>query len=468
MKKTLYTLLTGCTLFLNTSIVAQTYEEIASMTLEDINTLVATFGIPSNVFQAEYGVDVYRVTYEMPYLGETIEVSGAMFLPVGVPAECDLPVHTYMHGTIFERNQAPSFMPFEAMLGYLMCSPGYITLMPDYVGLGTSMLMHPYVQAKSEAESGIYLVEAAANLGDELGFAFNGEQFISGYSQGGHAAMAMAKEIQENWSESYEVKACAPMAGPYDMSGTQGPLSVAEEVYPYPAFFAYNVIGWNSYYGNIYEDLSEIFQEPYASMLPDLFDGETGPAEINGALPTLTSELLQPGVVEEILNDPEHPYMVAAFDNDVHNWVPNCHLQMYYCEADDVVYPENAMSAYNYMIQNGAENITVNNGGDLDHQGCAGPSIFGGLTWLDQFHVECDPESVYEYASGRIDWTVAPNPASNCQTTLLGIPSNTPWTVRDLAGRIISQGSSTTVDLGNTSGIYFIEVEGMGIKKVLN
>lgn len=460
--------MTGFLLILGTNTQAQTYEQIASMSAEDIGILAATFGIPTNVYQAEYGVNVYQVIYEMPYLGETIEVSGALFLPTGVDPSCELPVHTYMHGTIFERDQAPSFMPFEAMLGYFMASPGYITMMPDYVGLGTSMLMHPYVQAQSEADAGIYMMQEVANLGEELGFEYNEELFISGYSQGGHSAMAMAKEIKENWSDTYVVTACAPMAGPYNMSGVQGPLSVAEEVYPYPAFFAYNVIGWNSYYGNIYDDVSEIFQEPYASMLPGMFDGETSVDAINSALPTLTSELLQPGIVDEILNDPEHPYMLAAFDNDVHDWTPECHMQIYYCEADDVVYPENALSAYDQMIANGAENVTTFNGGEFDHQGCAGTSVFGGLLWLDQFHQECVPESVYEFARGNGSIAIAPNPTVQGRTSILGLPSNTQWRVRDITGRIISTGTTTTVEIGEKHGIYFIEVEGHGTVKVLN
>ena len=465
MKKALFAVLA---LLLSFSASAQTYELVGSYTAAEISTLAATFGIPPNIYQAEYGVDVYSLTYNMPYLGESIEVSGAMFLPTGVPESCDLPVHTYMHGTVFERNQAPSFMPFEAMLGYLMSSPGYIVLMPDYVGLGVSQLMHPYVQAKSEAESGIYMMEAVESLGDELGFSFNDELFISGYSQGGHSAMAMAKEIHENYSEQYEVTACAPMAGPYNMSEVQGPLSVAEDVYPYPAFFAYNVIGWNSYYGNIYESLDEIFQEPYASMLPDLFDGETSMAVINEALPTLTSELLQPGIVDEILNDPSHPYMLAAADNDVYDWVPNCHMQMYYCDADDVVYPENTTTTFEYMVEAGAENLGTFNGGSLDHSGCAGPSIFGGLIWMDQFHIDCVPESVAEFANGNSTWALAPNPAINGSTTILGAPINARWTVRDISGRIISTGTTNTVELGTTSGIYFVELEGHGVKKILN
>ena len=467
MKKTLLTFFTAILLVCTTAL-GQTYELINYYSAANISALAASFGIPANVYDAEYGVQAYSVTYNMPYMGETIEVSGAMFIPTDFPESCDLPVHTYMHGTIFERDQAPSFMPFEAMLGYLMSSPGYITLMPDYVGLGVSELMHPYVHSESEAEAGIYMIEAVATFGEELGFAYNGEQFISGYSQGGHAAMAMAREMQENWSDSYEVTACAPQAGPYNMSEVQGPLSVDVDAYSSPAYFAYNVIGWNSFYGDIYEDLDEIFQEPYASMLPDMFDGETGAGEINAQLPTLTSELLQPGIVDEILSDPNHPYMVAAADNDCHNWVPTFHMNMYYCNADDVVYPENTLSAYDYMVVNGAENVNTYDGGALGHTDCAGPSIFGGLIWLDQFHQDCVPESVYDFANGNSQWALAPNPAQNGTTTLLGVPMNTQWRVRDITGRIVSTGTSNTVDLGDSHGIYFVEVDGLGTQKVLN
>ncbi|MAO45955.1 MAG: hypothetical protein CL823_02280 [Crocinitomicaceae bacterium] len=462
------TLLLAFGLFLtiiSTSAQSQTYEQIGSYTQADITSMAASFGIPSNLYTAEYGVDAYKVLYTMPYMDEDIEVSGAMFIPTGVDSNCDLPIHTYMHGTIFERNQAPSFMSIEGILGYLMSSPGYIVLMPDYVGLGESQLMHPYVHAQSEADAGIYMIEAISTFTDDLSFTLNEEIFISGYSQGGHAAMAMNKEIQENWSDSYEVTASAPMAGPYDMSGVQAILSVDVEAYPSPAYFVYNVIGWNSFYGNIYEDLSEIFQEPYASLMPDLFDGETGPAEINAALPTLTSELLQPGIVDEILSDTNHPYMLAAIDNDVHDWTPENFMQIYYCSGDNTVYPENSISAYDHMIENGAENVSLFDGGKLNHGECAGPSIFGGLLWLQQYYEECEPESVTNL--NDMDWTIAPNPAPQGTITLIGVPSQTRWNVRDLTGRVVNSGVGSEVSLGHTTSIYFVEVEGRGIVKVL-
>ena len=96
------------------------------------------------------------------------------------------------------------------------------------------------------------------------------------------------------------------------------------------------------------------------------------------------------------------------------------------------------------------------------------PSIFGGLVWLDQFHIDCVPESVYDFANGTSQWGLAPSPAQNGTTILLGVPLTTKWNVRDISGRIVATGNSNTVELGTAHGIYFVEVEGLGTKQILN
>ena len=468
MKKLILSFATALFILLSTNIQAQTYELLATYSATELANLAASFGIPSSVYDAEYGVNAYGVTYEMPYMGENIEVSGAMFVPIDYPSSCDLPVHTYMHGTVFKRSAAPSFLPNETILGYLMGSPGYVVLMPDYVGLGSSELMHPYVHAQSEADAGIYMMEALEVLGVELGFTTSEQVFISGYSQGGHAAMAMAQEIEANWSDEYTITACAPMSGPYDISGTQTPMIGASTTYSNPSYLAYNIIGWNSFYGTLYEDLSEIFQEPYASILPALFDGEHSSAEITAAMTPVIADLVQPGIIDEMLNDPDHPFMLAAMDNDVYQWIPETYMQLYYCTADEQVFYENALIAAEWMTENGALHVNTSNGGDLDHNDCAGAAIFGCLLWMEQYREDCIPESVSDL-DNYSDWDVIPNPTIDGNTTLSGLPDNVTWNLRDTSGRIIESGSGSNINLGHCSpGIYFIETEGYGTKRFLS
>ena len=470
MKKLILSFATALFILLNTNTQAQTYEILATYSAIELANLAASFGVPSSVYSAEYGVNAYKVTYDMPYMGENIEVSGAMFIPIEFPYEaCNIPVHTYMHGTVFKRTDAPSFLPFEAIIGYLMSSPGYIVLMPDYVGLGISELMHPYVHAQSEADAGIYMMKALEIMAIDIGINTSEQIFISGYSQGGHAAMAMAQEIEANWSDEYTITACAPMSGPYDISGTQFPMIGTTPTYSNPAYLAYNIIGWNSFYGNLYEDLSEIFQEPYASILPGMFDGESSGTEINAAMTPVIADLIQPGILENILNDPEHPFQIAAIDNDVFKWVPETYMQLYYCTADEQVFYENALIAAEWMTENGALHVTTSNGGNLDHGDCAGDAIFGGLVWMDQYRqlFDCIPESVSDF-NNPSDWMIIPNPAINGHTTISGLPLDVAWNLRDISGRILESGNESNITLGECSpGVYFIETEGYGTKRFL-
>jgi poly(3-hydroxybutyrate) depolymerase len=87
-------------------------------------------------------------------------------------------------------------------------------------------------------------LSAVASLQGELGFGLNGEHFVSGYSQGGHASMAMAKRMQEDPDAGFPLAGAAPMSGPYDMSGTQLPMGMAEEQYSNPAYLAYTLLAW--------------------------------------------------------------------------------------------------------------------------------------------------------------------------------------------------------------------------------
>ena len=451
---------------LSLSTFAQTTEELASYTSAEISDIAGFFGIPSNVYTAEYGVDAYRVTYDMPYMGNTISVSGALFVPQGMDDACSLPVLTYMHGTIFKRTDAPSFLSSEGQFGFLMSSPGFIVLMPDYVGLGTSELMHPYVHAQSEADAGVYLIQAAETLGDELGYSFNGEFFSTGYSQGGHASMALSRELETNYSDVYPLTASAPLSGPYDISGTQFIQTFENTSYSNPAYLAYNIIGWNSYYGNLYEDLSEVFQEPYATGLPGMFNGEMSAMEINDYLPFLLEDLIQPGLIEEITGDPDHPFNIAAQDNDVYEWVPQSPLKMYYCTEDEQVFYQNANVAEAWMNENGALNVSSSNGGPLDHGDCAGPAIFGGMLWMQDFSVECETNHV-GVISDEI-WTIAPNPSVNGTTVISGLPTSVKWDVVDITGRTLHSGTGLHVDFSsNAEGIYLIKTDNWGMKRVL-
>ena len=441
-----------------TTVFAQSAELLTSYTQSQLATTAAVFGIPSESFSADYDVNAYRVTYDMPFLGDTIEVSGALFVPQGFDDPCGLPIHIYMHGTIFDRTDAPSFLSIEGSFGGLMSTLGQLVLMPDYVGLGTSELMHPYVHADSESDAGFYMMRAADALSDELGYALNGQNFISGYSQGGHAAMALARDLTTTaYGDEFPLSGAVPGSGPYDISGTQFPQTFEFETYSNPAYLAYNVIGWNSVYGTLYDDLSEVFQEPYASTMLDLFDGTNDAETINSACPSTLEEFLQPGLVEEIQNDPMHPFQLAALDNDVYQWIPEAPVEMYYCTQDEQVFYQNALVADAWMTENGSTLHSSTNLGAYDHGQCAGLAIFGGTLWIQDRVEEC-ATAIEEASMSAL--RMYPNPASE-RVTLVGVQATETWSLSTWTGTLVRTGQGPALDVSNLpSGMWMVRVEG--------
>ena len=441
-----------------TKVFAQSAELLTSYTQSQLATTAAVFGIPSESFSADYDVNAYRVTYDMPFLGDTIEVSGALFVPQGFDDPCGLPIHIYMHGTIFDRTDAPSFLSIEGSFGGLMSTLGQLVLMPDYVGLGTSELMHPYVHADSESDAGFYMMRAADALSDELGYALNGQNFISGYSQGGHAAMALARDLTTTaYGDEFPLSGAVPGSGPYDISGTQFPQTFEFETYSNPAYLAYNVIGWNSVYGTLYDDLSEVFQEPYASTMLDLFDGTNDAETINNACPSTLEEFLQPGLVEEIQNDPMHPFQLAALDNDVYQWIPEAPVEMYYCTQDEQVFYQNALVADAWMTENGSTLHSSTNLGAYDHGQCAGLAIFGGTLWIQARVEEC-ATAIEEASMSAL--RMYPNPASE-RVTLVGVQATETWSLSTWTGTLVRTGQGPALDVSNLpSGMWMVRVEG--------
>ena len=441
-----------------TTVFAQSAELLTSYTQSQLATTAAVFGIPSESFSADYDVNAYRVTYDMPFLGDTIEVSGALFVPQGFDDPCGLPIHIYMHGTIFDRTDAPSFLSIEGSFGGLMSTLGQLVLMPDYVGLGTSELIHPYVHADSESDAGFYMMRAADALSDELGYALNGQNFISGYSQGGHAAMALARDLTTTaYGDEFPLSGAVPGSGPYDISGTQFPQTFEFETYSNPAYLAYNVIGWNSVYGTLYDDLSEVFQEPYASTMLDLFDGTNDAETINNACPSTLEEFLQPGLVEEIQNDPMHPFQLAALDNDVYQWIPEAPVEMYYCTQDEQVFYQNALVADAWMTENGSTLHSSTNLGAYDHGQCAGLAIFGGTLWIQARVEEC-ATAIEEASMSAL--RMYPNPALE-RVTLVGVQATETWSLSTWTGTLVRNGQGPSVDVSNLpSGMWMVRVEG--------
>lgn len=359
-----------------------------SFTTEQIDSTFTANGIPLLVVPTTYAVNAYKITYNtVSYDGTTPTfATGALFVPQGTP--CKTPLISYQHGTTTLRYGVPSSLTGEIVIGLAQSTDGYTVAMPDYLGLGDSPGIHPYIHAASEATASLDLLRATREAQDSLDFALNGQLFLVGYSQGGHATMALHRLIETDFPNEFTVTASAPMSGPYDVSGVQADVIVNDSVYSQPGYLPYILQSYNTVY-NLFIDYADVFQSPYDVTLPPLLDGTHDMGELNAAMPSIPNQIMRPEVLDSFINNQDHYFRVALRDNDVYDWTPVAPVKMFYCEADDEVYYMNAIVAYDKFIENGATSVEMMSAGEnFGHFECAFYALSGGKTWFDTFRNE--------------------------------------------------------------------------------
>ncbi len=419
---------------------AQSQELVEAEYLFQYSTLVINvLGLPTPV---EYPVDFYRITYTTTDTdGEPTVASGALALPV--TNECnDFPMVAYCHGTVLQRYNVPSDQNGEGFLTVALASAGYIAVAPDYLGLGEDEGVHPYVHAESQATATLDLITAAREFLETINTDDNGETFITGYSQGGHAAMAALKYAQDNdLLEELGIVAGAPLSGPYNMSGSQAELILSDEPYSTPGYIIYLLVSYQSVYGNLYDQLSDVVQDPHWEIEDPYFNGEQNNfsmTTVNNQLPQNISDLLRDSVLTNFENNPNHPLRVALADNDLFDWVPEMPLRMYYCDGDEQVAFTNSTTTEQIMNDNGAADVDSENVlPGASHGGCVEPALLAAFNFFDGLATECTSTlAVADVNPEKL--TIGPNPAKERVQVNFSLGSGD-LTVHDLKGRLVME-----------------------------
>ncbi len=356
------------------------HTEIRSLAAWSINLMLAALDVPLTV---QYDVRVYKLLYETvdPLGGRTV-ASGALALPQN-PGHA-LPLCSYQHGTIAKRSEAPSAANSnEQLLGVVMAASGYATVLPDYLGLGDSLLAHPYHHAASEATASVDMLRAARALCSSRSVALSGQLFLIGYSHGGHATMALHRELEEYHAGEFSLTASAPMAGAYDLSGVTTDDVLGGRPMPNPYYFAMLLSSYQAVY-RLADSLADILAPPYDATLPPLLDGEHSGGEINAAMPDDVTEVLKPEYVAALRSQPDHPLRLALRDNDLYRWTPRSPMRMYHCRGDGDVLYANSQVAHESFLARGATQVQlVDPNPSAGHGDCSIPSLLLAKKWFD-------------------------------------------------------------------------------------
>ncbi len=386
----------GVLLLMTQLISAQVLENatfLTSVTAADISS--QTFGVIS----ASYDVDLYKVTYHTP------DVTGADHIASGllcVPKDDStiFPLTCYQHGTVAGRDDVPSNLMGGYTLPLILAGTGYVVVAPDFVGLGDSPGVHPYVHAATEASAGVDLMRAARELDadDAFGeFDLSDQVFVTGYSQGGHAAMALHRVLETDLSNEFQVTGSAPMSGPYSISESMVDFTLGDMDYGTVAYIAWLTLGYQVAYPNTVGmlTLEDVFQPQYIPSIEQFRDEEIDLWTLNDILldllitntgSTKPRDLILPNILNSLLTDPTHPFSMALADNDTYDWAPEAPTVMYYCMGDDQVTFENAILAESVMQANGSSARAERADTDLfpaDHGQCVLPAASRALAFFD-------------------------------------------------------------------------------------
>ena len=400
---------------------------LSSFSQDLIDSEYLNFQTATNL-EAEYGFSVFDYDvdhYKIEYT--TLDVHGVLDTASGlisIPDAVDkaFPLLCYQHGTVGSKTNVPSNLQSDYQIAEALTSTGYISFSPDYLGLGTSRGFHPYVHRRSEASAAIDMMSAVKTFLTNNSIPFNDQLFITGYSQGGHAAAALQQELEENYSSTISVTASAPMSGPYSISGVMNDFMLSETPYNFVAYLPYTFLSYQTVYGNVFENIEAAFKPDYAVIVEEFYAGNISLNNMNQTFITMLTQdfgdpipikMLQDSVVSNFSNNPNHPFRIAIRDNDVHDWVPQAPTRLYYCQADDQVPFMNSIVADSIMNAMGAIDVdAIDINSDLDHEECAIPAVFATYLFFSTYQQIDDLTNVNSLAIER-NLSIFPNPTSD-------------------------------------------------------
>jgi len=237
-------------------------------------------GLTQVVGNPKCSISVYYMKYNtIGGANEATNASGTIMVPSGTDPACTgaRPVVLYAHGTTVEKsyNLADLNNGEAALVAASFAAQGFIVVASNYAGYDTSTLTyHPYLNAEQQAADMIDALRAARKAFTSLSASASSKLFISGYSQGGHVAMATHKAmLSSSYSAEFQPTALGGMSGPYALSLFGDAIFAGRPNAGGTIFTPMVVNSWQKSYGGLYSALSDIYESQWATGIDTLIPG---------------------------------------------------------------------------------------------------------------------------------------------------------------------------------------------------
>ncbi|MDR2813348.1 MAG: hypothetical protein LBB79_01645 [Prevotellaceae bacterium] len=351
-------------------------EAVSVMPKETVRLVLELAGFKQYASLMQSDVRRLRVVYATEYpKGTKINVSGALLISKSYNPR--FPTVVYNHGTNSNRNSAPSvdiqsLTSPDIFLGAAVASAfGCAVLIPDYIGYGESKdITHPYMHGESLGQAGLDFIRAYREYAAEpsAGLSFNDSIFITGYSEGGYAAVALHKAIDDLPSEGLKALKTVAGSGAYDLAAFSKAIVANPDSLGVQMLSSYLwVIGMyktDLRYSKNYED---IFSKADNELLQSIGHDLAYARNVTASLPLheISSQLFTPEFISGIRDETDTEFIRISQQNSLVNFAPKDSLIFVYGDADRWVYPVNSINAYQSMLKKGCKvSIYVQHGGD--------------------------------------------------------------------------------------------------------
>ncbi|MGP4095962.1 hypothetical protein [Nonomuraea sp. KM90] len=349
---------------------------LARLSAEQVTAYLtgAKFPVPAR----PQGADLYAVVYRTIGVdGTPTTASGVVALPAR--SRKGLWTVSYGHGTLPTKAGAGSVADGDGRAVPLMfAAAGFTGVAPDYLGLGTGPGFHPYMDAATEASASADLLRAAGELARRQGRTLSGDVLVTGFSQGGHAAMALGKSLRDD--PEYRLRAAAPIAGPCHVRRAELPALLAGRLDPHSATFylAYWTVSMNRLH-HFYDSPSEVFRDPGVEKL---FDGHHSFDQIAAGLPATPRDLVTAAYLERIAK-PSGAVLRATEANDATcaGWRAGVPVRLFAGRGDKDVAIANSRLCLRDLRVSGVK-ASLTDVGDVDHMTSASRSLPQVLDWF--------------------------------------------------------------------------------------
>jgi pimeloyl-ACP methyl ester carboxylesterase len=261
---------------------------IASLNAADFQAELAASSSGAQLLQITgkpaCGVDFYYIKFwTLGGAGETTESSGALMVPTGAAPACSgpRPIVLYAHGTNADKTLNIADITNTtntegALISAMFAAQGYIVVAPNYAGYDISTLgYHPFLNAEQQSGEMIDILTAARKaLPGTMSSATSdsGKLFVTGYSEGGHVAMATQRALEASGAV---VTGAAPMSGPYALVTFGDAIFLGAVNLGSTEFSPLITTSYQKAYGNIYTAPGDVYSTTYVNGIETLLPSAT-------------------------------------------------------------------------------------------------------------------------------------------------------------------------------------------------